>query len=96
MEPGRVCIMQDGGMLKERVILRDPATRTFSYAIDEHEMPAKNVVGTIRIDDLGNGNSFVSWSANLVLEPESAGQFGPMVQGMYQTGLASLEAYHNK
>ncbi len=95
-ETRRVCIMQDGGVLKERVILRDPATRTLSYAIDEHGMPAKNVVGTIRIDDVGDGNSFVSWSANLVLEPDSADQFCPMVQGMYEAGLASLEAYHSQ
>ncbi|SHG83733.1 SRPBCC family protein [Marivita hallyeonensis] len=95
-EPARVCTLKDGAMLKERVILRDVATRTFCYAIDEHGMPAKNVVGTIRIDDLGDGNSFVSWSANLMLEPENAGQFAPLVQGMYEAGLASLEAYHCK
>lgn len=87
----------DMGMdMKERVILRDDATRTFSYAIDEHSMPAKNVVGTIRVDDHGDGTSFVSWSAKLVLEPESAEQFAPMVQSMYESGLASLESFHLK
>lgn len=93
-QPRRTCVMQDGGVLKERILLRDAATRTFSYAIDEHGSPARNVVGTIRIDDLGDGTSHVSWSAQLVLDPEAAEKFGPMVHGMYDNGLASLETYH--
>ncbi len=93
-QPRRVCVMQDGGQLKERILLRDSATRTFTYAIDEHGMPARNVVGTIRIDSLGHGQSHVSWSAELELDPSSADTFGPMVQSMYADGLASLEAFH--
>lgn len=95
-QPRRNCIMQDGGALEERILLRDDATRTFIYAIDSHPMPAKNVVGTIRIDDLGNGTSHVSWAADMVLDPASADQFAGMVQGMYDGGLASLEEYHKQ
>ncbi|MGX9356662.1 SRPBCC family protein [Roseobacteraceae bacterium S113] len=95
-QPKRVCIMQDGGELKERIILRDDATRTFSYAIDSHPLPAKNVVGTIRIDDLEDGTSHVSWSANMILDPASSEQISAMVQGMYENGLASLEEHHKQ
>lgn len=86
--------MQDGGVLVERILLRDAATRTFVYAIDSHPLPARNVVGTIRIDDLGDGQSHVSWSAQMVLEPSSADQMTSMVTGMYERGLASLEKHH--
>ncbi len=96
VQPRRNCVMQDGGVLKERVLLRDAATRTFSYAIDEHGLPAKNVVGTIRIDDLGDGTSHVSWSAQLVLDPVAVANFEPIVQEMYSNGLVSLEDYHRK
>lgn len=94
MEPRRNCVMQDGGVLKERILLRDDLTRTFVYAIDSLPLPAKNVVGTIRIDDVGNGRSHVTWSANMALDPQSADQITAMVTGMYEAGLASLEAYH--
>lgn len=94
-EPRRVCIMQDGGTLKERILLRDDATRTFVYAIDSHPLPARNVVGTIRIDDLGNGRSHVTWSASMALDPKSAEQIMAMVTGMYDAGLASLQGYHS-
>lgn len=93
-QPRRTCVMQDGGKLKERILLRDDATRTFVYAIDSHPRPAKNVVGTIRIDDIGNGRSHVAWTASLVLDPKSADQVAAMIAGMYEAGLASLEAHH--
>ncbi len=93
-QPRRNCVMQDGGTLKERVLLRDDPTRTFVYAIDSHPLPARNLVGTIRIDELGNGRSHVTWSASLALEPKSADQVAAIVAGMYEAGLASLEAYH--
>lgn len=94
-EPRRNCIMQDGGVLKERILLRDDATRTFVYAIDSHPLPAKNVVGTIRIDDIGYGLSHVTWSASLALDPKIAKQMEGMITQMYQAGLASLDAYHS-
>lgn len=93
-QPSRTCVMQDGGVLEERILLRDAATRTFVYAIDRHPLPARNVVGTIRIDDLDDGQSHVSWSAQMVLEPSSADQMTSMVTGMYERGLASLEKHH--
>lgn len=93
-QPRRNCVMRDGGELKERILLRDDATRTFTYAIDSHPLPAENVVGTIRIDDLGDGRSHVSWAADMVLDPASAEHFSGMVLGMYENGLASLEQHH--
>lgn len=59
-QPLRTCAMQDGGALKERILLRDDPTRTFVYAIDCHPLPAGNVVGVIRIDDLGDARSHVT------------------------------------
>jgi len=86
--------MQDGGVLKERILLRDAETRTFVYAIDSHPLPARNVVGTMRIDDLGDGQSHVSWSADMMLDSASADQMTKMVTGMYEQGLSALESYH--
>ena len=93
-QPTRICVMQDGGVLHERILLRDDATRTFVYAIDSHPLPARNVVGTIRVDDLGGGQSHVTWSAQMVLDPASAERVGALVSRMYADGLASLEAHH--
>lgn len=93
-QPRRECVMANGGELKERILVRDDATRTFVYAIDKHPMPARNVVGTIRIDDLGDGRSSVSWASDLVFDEANAGEMRAMVSGMYEKGLESLERYH--
>ena len=93
-QPTRICVMQDGGVLKERILIRDGATRTFVYAIDSHPLPARNVVGTIRIDDLGDGRSHVTWSAQMALDQAMADQVRGMVKDMYEQGLASLESHH--
>lgn len=93
-EPHRNCIMQDGGELKERILVRDGATRTFVYAIDSHPLPARNLVGTIRIDDLGHGRSHATWSARMNLDAPASGMVIAMVNGMYEAGLQALEAHH--
>ena len=93
-QPRRNCTMADGGTLKERILRRDDATRTFVYAIDSHPLPARNVVGSLRIDDLGQGRSVVTWCAHMVLDEAVVVQMAEMVTGIYAKGLESLEAYH--
>lgn len=92
-QPTRHCIMQDGGELFERILLRDAATRTFIYAIDKHPLPAKNIVGTIRIDADGD-RSHVTWDAQFTTEPQNAAHLTEMVTGMYLSGLDSLANHH--
>lgn len=93
-QPKRHCRIADGGELKEHILLRDDATRTFIYSIDSHQLPAKNVVGSLRIDDLGDGRSTVTWGVNMVLVDAMAAQMTEIVMGIYVKGLESLEAYH--
>lgn len=93
-QPERNCTMADGGALKERILLRDDATRTFVYAIDSHPLPAHNVVGSLRIDDLGDGRSVVTWGANMALDEAFVAQMTEMITDIYAKGLESLEAYH--
>lgn len=93
-QPKRNCTTQDGSALKERILLRDDATRTFVYAIDAHPLPAKNLVGSLRVDDLGDGRSMVTWGANMALGNAHVAQMERMVAGIYEQGLASLERYH--
>jgi len=90
----RFCTMADGGKLEERVLIRDRATRTFVYAIDIHPLPATNIVGTLRVDDL-NGTSKVTWDAQFTVEDAAAEQTVAMINGMYAAGLDSLAAFHN-
>lgn len=92
-QPTRLCVMLDGAELHERILLRDEATRTFTYAIDQHPLPAANVVGTIRIDPIGT-RSQVTWDAQFTTQPEVADQIVEHITNMYRAGLDNLAAYH--
>ncbi len=89
----RLCTMTNGGQLEERILLRDPKTRTFVYAIDSHPLPARGVVGCIRIDDL-SGKSHVTWDSQFIVDDAAAAQTLEMVRGMYVAGLDSLAKHH--
>lgn len=89
----RVCTMTNGGVLEERVLLRDGKTRTFVYSVDTHPLPARDVVGCIRIDDLGDV-SRVTWDCQFTVEDAAADQTVEMVRGMYAAGLDSLAKHH--
>lgn len=90
----RICIMKNGATLEERILVKDNITRTFVYAVDVHPLPAKNVIGTIRIDDLGDGCR-VNWDAQFSAEDSAAEETLAMVNGMYSAGLDSLATFHN-
>lgn len=89
----RHCVMTNGGELDERILVSDDRTMTFVYAIDRHPLPARNVVGTIRIDDRGD-DSVVNWSAQFDADALSAKETIAMINQMYADGLSSLDAFH--
>lgn len=88
----RTCLMTNGGQLDERILLRDAKTRTFTYAIDRHPLPAMNVVGTFRVDDLKD-RAGVSWSAQFTAKDEDADSMTQTVNQMYAAGLESLATF---
>ena len=92
-ETSRFCTMADGNKLVERILMSDRASRTFVYSIDVHPLPATNVVGTMRVDDL-NGTSMVTWDAQFSAEDAVAEQTLAMITGMYAAGLDSLAKFH--
>lgn len=89
----RYCTMANGAKLRERILEVNHGRRRFKYGIDEHPLPAKNVVGTIEIRDLGGGRSEVSWSAEFDCDAAHKQELEGMLKGSYEQGLEGLEKY---
>ncbi len=89
----RYCTMANGAKLKERLLEVNHDRRRFKYGIDEHPLPAKNVVGTVEILDLGNGMSDVSWSAEFDCDASHKEELTGMFKGVYEQGLEGLDVY---
>jgi len=66
----RACELVEGGLLKE-TILASEGTRTFMYSIDEQEaFPAKNILGTMRVAEIGENASKLYWDVEMQSEDD--------------------------
>lgn len=90
----RFCTMIDGNELKERIVEINQAARRFRYAIDQHPLPAENVIASIDVRDTGNGQASITWGAEFEASEEAIPQIKEMLEGLYRQGIQSLETYH--
>ncbi|MBW4554627.1 MAG: SRPBCC family protein [Trichormus sp. ATA11-4-KO1] len=90
----RLCTMIDGNELKERIVEVNHAVRRFRYAIDQHPLPAKDVIAFIEVKNAGNGRAFISWGAEFEASEETIPQIKETLHGLYMQGIQSLENYH--
>lgn len=89
----RILTLADGGQLRERIVEIDHAAKRFRYAIEEHPLPATNVVGRIEVEDLGGGKTEVRWGATYTVADEHVGVVEQALMGVYGQGIRALEAY---
>lgn len=60
----RVCIAADGkGRFKENITAFSDSERSYSYAVVEG-VPAKNMLNTFKVVDMGYNKSMVVWTSN--------------------------------
>lgn len=84
----RVCGMQGGGDIHERLEALDEATRTLTYSISESPMPISDYRGTIVISEAGPGKALVSWSSLFNLEEGAdEAEMKGMIEGVFRAGI---------
>lgn len=74
----------------ERLEARDEAAKSISYSIVEGPLPVSGYVATMRLSDVGEGRSKLTWSATF--EPvgdEAAAK--QIVTGIYDGGIKGLQ-----
>ncbi|MEM6898505.1 MAG: SRPBCC family protein [Pseudomonadota bacterium] len=92
----RRCTMADGAALEERIIEVDHGRMRFRYAIDKHPLPATDVVATIQVVGLPDGQTQVTWSADYSVSDDHAALVEETLKGLYNQGIAALETFHQK
>lgn len=75
--------LDGGGELNLQLVYFDPKSRAFNYIVQAGPVPAKNYVGEVRVKDLGDGRSQLTWRG--VFEPDGVEQAKAdgAVQGFY-------------
>ncbi len=86
----RVCHTEDGDVL-ETVEMIDPELRLFQYSIQSAPFPVANALGTLRVKELGEDTTEVTWSLNFDPPDEGVDELIAAIEGIYQDGIAGLE-----
>ncbi|MBW4655302.1 MAG: SRPBCC family protein [Kaiparowitsia implicata GSE-PSE-MK54-09C] len=87
----RFCTMANGAELRERIIEADHDARRFCYAIDQHPLPATDVVATIEVADLGDDKTEIRWGADYTVEEAYLDIVDQTLGSLYAQGIQALE-----
>lgn len=87
----RVLRLPDGGEFHERLESLDDGSRTLVYKTLKSPLPIENYVGTVKVEDAGDGCSKVSWSCRFDASPEVEASMKEMFEGAYADGIRGLE-----
>lgn len=87
----RSCELFEGGNLEE-TILKSDVTKTFVYRIDKQEaFPAKDIVGVMRVEELGQGKTKLYWDVEMQVETEeSFSALKENIEQVYKMSAAKL------
>ena len=82
----RFCTAVNGAELRERIVSRNDAGRSYQYTIESAPMPIEDLLATMTVAPAGEGCSLVTW--HTFVEPADLIEvFTPI----YQEGLDSLK-----
>lgn len=92
--------LQDGALVRERLLAMDDQHYSFSYAFekDAPAFPVDNYVATVRLYPVTNGDrTFCEWEAVFDEKPADKGKYVDIVSnGVFAAGWAALGAYIRK
>lgn len=77
--------LDGGGMLELQLVYFDPKSMTFNYVIRSSPLPLKNYVGVVRVKDLGDGRSELTWRGTFDPDGVDQAKADETVQGFYQS-----------
>jgi hypothetical protein len=88
----RELTVRNGATVRERLVGRDSAARSFSYVIDQSPLPVENYYATLSVSD-ANGGSVVRWKCTFEAAPGAdIAAARAIIEGIYDVGLKSLRA----
>lgn len=87
----RVCTLQDGSKVFERLVTIDEQEWMLRYSVTQSQLPFESYLGTIKVRDLGNRKCQIDWSSTFdpIGMPEA--QVIGMIESMYSESIEGLE-----
>lgn len=87
--------LQDGAILRERLLMVDERHLSFSYRFEEAPLPLDNYVATVKLVPLtGQAKTVVQWTASFeTREPDPLGKHVAVVRELIVSGHECLQRY---
>lgn len=94
----RTLTLQDGAILRERLLAMDDSQLSFSYRFEEAPLPVDDYVMTVKLIPVsGQDKTLIQWSARFDnQEPDPQGLQLDIIHGLIVSGHDSLQAYLNR
>lgn len=86
----RTLTLQDGTIVKEKLISRDDTQRKLTYSILESPMPIKNYTGTMQVEESDNQTSVFTWSSTFETGETAEEDMIQALEGLYAMGAEGL------
>lgn len=92
----RICTLQDGSNVFERLVTLDERNRVLRYSVTQSRLPFESYLGTVRVTDSGHDRCAIDWSSTFdpVGLPEA--QVIAMIEDLYVQAIEGLEKLHRK
>lgn len=89
--------LQDGAVLREKLLAVDASNLQFSYRFEESPLPVDNYVATVRLVPLtGEDKTVILWAATFdTREPDPHGQLTALIESLVVGGHEALQRHLN-
>jgi mxaD protein len=93
-KPGatRLLTLGNGATISEKLLARDPARHSYSYAILKSPLPVKNYKSTLQLKPTADGKTLMTWSSTFEANGADDAKAQEVIQGIYDAGLAKVAA----
>ena len=85
----RLLDLGGGATILEKLVSRDDAKRSYTYAIVESPLPVQNYVSTLTVDAKGSGSTIL-WTGKFDAKGAPDAEAAKAISGVYQAGLPGL------
>ena len=89
----RICTLQDGSKVFERLVTLDEQNRVLRYSVTQSHLPFESYLGAVSVKDSGNDTCEIDWSSTFDAVGLPEAQVIAMIEGLYIQDIEGLESY---
>lgn len=97
-QPGatRLLTLGDGATISEKLLGRNAAKHSYSYAILKSPLPVRNYRSTLSLSEAPEGKTLIRWTSTFEAAGADDAKAKDVIGGIYDAGLAKVAAHFKR